>query len=46
MPWEVLQVKLDLIHQAIVSNDQIVLINLLKELVSGYIPESSSLEIN
>ena len=42
MPWEVLQVKLDLIHQAIVSNDQITLINLLKELVSGYIPESSS----
>ena len=46
MPWEVLQMKLDLIHQAIVSNDQITLINLLKELVSGYIPESSSLEIN
>jgi FlaA1/EpsC-like NDP-sugar epimerase len=46
MPWEVLQIKLELIHQAIVSNDQIALINLLKELVSGYIPESSSLEIN
>jgi FlaA1/EpsC-like NDP-sugar epimerase len=46
MSWKVLQVKLDSIEQAIITNDQISLINLLKELVSGYTPESSSLEIN